>query len=941
MRDVRKLVSRTPPPGLADWAAEHFPGLDRDALLIETVWAEDWSLECVLDEWAAGRKVRAIRATCSVCGESTMLWRAQDGYGTYGFVQDWDTDGPGTLCADGDETTCPICGAKVVVKTKSKLRGKGYFVAAEQMVMSASVVGEEHLLALTCWAAERRIYANARRALTFIPAEAYVFSPHDCAQLMGWRNAYSGTAGYFIQYDRAWRQPQDWRDRWGEERLIFSVTDNLSQSIVGMKNSLTSFRGDITQLQKNLDTLTNTKFQLKNFDLKDARQELERARKAFEDLGEAATDADREAARADFQQANQHYENVRQQLDLVSKQARQTEKDMLNATSAISKADNRATKSTGGTGSILTALGVAGLGQMAGDTVMDVANTLIGSAFGQEIGGLVSSGLSGAVQGAALGAALGTVVPGIGNVVGTAVGAAAGGALGLLQGGNQAFEARDDYFKSYVQQQYDAVTQAQAEALSSGSGVAAQREMDAIAFNQLLGAGIGDQYLSDLRVLAASTPMEYSDLTSMSRALATGFGDNPEQMLELMQAIGDAGSAVGVDASGMTEMARALSRMQSSGKATLEYLQIFQDRGVDVIGMLSDGLGKTQGEIYEMISKGKIQGVEAVKIIQSAMEEMYDGAMEKQSQTFSGLSSTLEDARTELDNAMGEGYNDTRKQGLQEEIDYLSGQTGEKMQEAYRMMGEWQASLENQKDELVRDAMSAVMENYIPETYLSSENRGRLEELADEYQAALQDYESGSQEAGAEMGRILAEAQVIAANEYNASEGAQLAAQSAQSLAENIRDDSAVNSSYWDAGYALAEQFSTGIAAGIRSRGSKEAAGAATAVADRLAAGLYTPSIGTTRTTGTSTPTIGGIEITPWPGHAAGLGRVPYNNYAALLHEGERVLTASQAREQDTAWAPISINIAGSWQVRQDSDIDAIAEALADKIGLAIQGGVR
>ena len=716
--------------------------------------------------------------------------------------------------------------------------------------------------------------------------------------------------------------------------IAFSVTDNLSQSIVGMKNSLTSFRGDVSQLQKNLDTLTNTKFQLKNFDLKDARQELERARQAFEELGEAATDADREAAKADFQQANQHYENVRQQLDLVSKQARQTEKDMLNATSAISKADNRAAKVSGSVGEISKASLVAsGLMGMAGELAMDVGNTIISSAVGQEIGGIVSSGLSGALSGAAVGTLAGPV--------GTAVGAAVGGALGLLQGGNQAFEARDDYFKSYVQQQYDAVTQAQAEALSSGSGVAAQREMDAIAFNQLLGAGIGDQYLSDLRVLAASTPMEYSDLTSMSRALATGFGDNPEQMLELMQAIGDAGSAVGVDASGMTEMARALSRMQSSGKATLEYLQIFQDRGVDVIGMLSDGLGKTQGQIYEMISKGEINGVKAVEIIQAAMEEMYDGAMEKQSQTFSGLSSTLEDARSELDNAMGEGYNDTRKQGLQEEIDYLSGQAGEKMQEAYRMMGEWQASLENQRETLVRDAMGAVMENYIPESYLSSENRGRLEELADEYQAALQDYESGSQEAGAEMGRILAEAQVIAANEYNASEGAQLAAQSAQSLAENIRDDSAVNSSYWDAGYALAEQFSTGIAAGIRSRGSKEAAGAATAVADGLAAGLYTPSIGTTRTTGTSTPTIGGIEITPWPGHAAGLGRVPYNNYAALLHEGERVLTASQAREQDTARAPISINVEGSWQVRQDSDIDAIAEALADKIGLAIQGGVR
>ena len=32
--------------------------------------------------------------------------------------------------------------------------------------------------------------------------------------------------------------------------------------------------------------------------------------------------------------------------------------------------------------------------------------------------------------------------------------------------------------------------------------------------------------------------------------------------------------------------------MNSSGKATLEYLNIFQDRGVDVIGMLSEAMAR-------------------------------------------------------------------------------------------------------------------------------------------------------------------------------------------------------------------------------------------------------------------------------------------------------------------------------------------------------------
>ena len=67
MKDVRKLVPRTPPEGLLEWAAERHKELDQDGLLIETEWAQDWSLEVMLDEWAENRKVRAIRATCSAC----------------------------------------------------------------------------------------------------------------------------------------------------------------------------------------------------------------------------------------------------------------------------------------------------------------------------------------------------------------------------------------------------------------------------------------------------------------------------------------------------------------------------------------------------------------------------------------------------------------------------------------------------------------------------------------------------------------------------------------------------------------------------------------------------------------------------------------------------------------------------------------------------------
>ena len=666
--------------------------------------------------------------------------------------------------------------------------------------------------------------------------------------------------------------------------IAMSVKDNLSSAIVGMKNSMTNFRSDVTALQGELDRLNATRVQMR-VDLTGAKREAQQAQKAFEELGDSATEAERQAAEADWKKAEENLENIRQQYDLVGRQVRQTTRDMEAASGAISKADNRAGSAGGGKG-ILSALGQAGLISMAGDAAGQWADALVGSAFGSNAGTMFSSGLSGAVQGAALGSLLGPA----GTVAG-AVGAVIGGGIGLITGGSQIYQERDEAFKAYVQE----ATQGQMEDLStsitSGSATAAQRELDLIAFDQLLGSGQGAKYLADLREMAASTPMEYSDLTAMSRALATGFGNDQQRMLDLMEGIGNAGSAVGVDASGMTYMAQVMSRMQSSGKVGLEDLNAFQDRGIDVIGMLSGALGKSQGDIYGMISKGAISGTQAVDIIQQGLEQ-YAGAMDKMSQTFSGLTSTLADAQTEMDNAYGEGYNETRKKGLQEEIDYLSGESGALIQEANRAMGAWQAELENSKEQYIRDAMDAVINS-------------------DEYKAAMSE---GTDEGYAEAGRMLMEAKVHGMNEYNASEGAQLMVQYEKELAAAIRDDAASNDAYWDAGYRKGQEYSKGWAAARTSQWIEDVPDENT-VAGRVRARNHYR-------------------------YAYGLDRVPYDDFPALLHEGERVLTAREAREADSKpGRSISITITGN-QFGAGVSAEEIVQRLADQIELKFAAGV-
>ena len=74
--------------------------------------------------------------------------------------------------------------------------------------------------------------------------------------------------------------------------------------------------------------------------------------------------------------------------------------------------------------------------------------------------------------------------------------------------------------------------------------------------------------------------------------------------------------------------------------------------------------------------------------------------------------------------------------------------------------------------------------------------------------------------------------------------------------------------------------------------------------------------------------------------HAYGLERVPYDNYPALLHEGERVLTAAEARSESRGSSVQIAKLADQIVVREDADIDRIASALVAKLQDAMLTGV-
>lgn len=710
--------------------------------------------------------------------------------------------------------------------------------------------------------------------------------------------------------------------------IVFSAKDNFSSSLKKMIAAQREMEAAGKTLQQRLDTLNKTKTTLVT-DFTKAKRELSDAKKALDDTAESARR---------LEDAQLSYDNIQSQLKQVTKAANETQKAIENASGAMSKSENRAGDSSGG---MLSTLGQAGAYKELGNLAAEAAGVFVQSAFGDDAATMLSSTLSGAASGAAIGTA---IAPGIG----TAIGAVVGGAAGAVSGSLEIFQKKDDAFKSVVQDKVENAWAAQNEALDSGSATAAQREMDQIAFKSLFhDEDVAKDYLNKMKDFASVTPFGYEDLSSMSRVLST-FGYTPGEMLTgeglaegdvpLLQVIGDAGAALGMGASDMNMVATGLGRIRSSGKATLEYIKLLQERGIDAIGYLAEGMDMTTAEVYEAISKSLIDGAEAAECIADYMGRDFAGASEEQAKTYSGLLSTLEDVQTNLDAAMGEGYNEIRKVGVQDQIDYAENSG---LEEDYKLIGQWKASLENEREQIQRDMLTAVKGGKISDS-VSEEALGAIMEMRKEYR------EAEAEGSGAKMGGILARAQALAEAEYQAGEGYQEFVATQQNLINAVQHDQSLKDEYWNTGYVLGQELSKGIASAQRDITfglTKEQAAileAEVAKSMEMEPNTLESTIASLNNGSELDEAAAKILYGDSPyyaaarnayapeGYAYGLSRVPYDGYPALLHEGEQVLTAQEARSRGTE--PAVQIVVNGMTVREEADIRRIAAELCDEL---------
>lgn len=685
-----------------------------------------------------------------------------------------------------------------------------------------------------------------------------------------------------------------------EVGIVMTLNDRVSSALKTISGNTKAFDKDLDELEAGFRGLTEAQEGLisKQTGLKKALEasalKVADARKEYRKLKDEASKGALDEAIEEQSRLQQELKATEAEIKLNNKAYDALSKSALEAAKGIREVEARSESaahgmkedarsindSMGGESGALSSLakGImsSGLLKELGSSLSGAAGTLLTSAIGEPMAELASQAISGAMSGAAAGAFLGA--PGM------AVGALIGGTAGLVSGGTAIYQAQDDAFKSYVQEAVEGQLEEMDSVRASGSATAGQREQDQIAFAQRFGSEeAAREYLDQVKAMAVNTNYSYDEITGYSKSLLNTY--SAEDTLGVLQQLSDATAGLNLDSSGVSMFINGLARMRTTDKATQEYLNYFSERGLDVYEALSRSTGADKSEIAGMVSKGDISGTDAAQAILDYIQEEFGGLSETLASTYDAMVDNLGDAEANLNAMMGEGYNEARKAGIQAQSDWLES---DEMADAYKAIGAWKAELENAKEQYIREAVDEAMSS---EEYKSAEATGDA----------------------AEMGRIIMQAKINGMNEYNANEGKDEVLAQELALIEGVRNDTALNDGYWDAGYTLGQEFSKGRAAGLAQTGS-----------------VFS-----------SDPYLGpGASSYRPSAHAYGLDRVPYDDYPALLHEGERVLTASEARAQDQGGAApnISITVSGN-TFGAGMDETAVAQALADQIMLQLKAG--
>lgn len=154
------------------------------------------------------------------------------------------------------------------------------------------------------------------------------------------------------------------------------------------------------------------------------------------------------------------------------------------------------------------------------------------------------------------------------------------------------------------------------------------------------------EVIDRLKKVGAETPFELPELADTTQLLMN-YGLTADEAMDKMMMLGDISQG---SADKMSRIAMAYGQMSSAGKVQLEDIKQMIEAGFNPLQEISESTGESMASLYDRISEGTLSVDEITASMQRATSEggKYYQSMQKQSQTFSGLISTLKDNAQQL-----------------------------------------------------------------------------------------------------------------------------------------------------------------------------------------------------------------------------------------------------------------------------------------------------
>ena len=157
--------------------------------------------------------------------------------------------------------------------------------------------------------------------------------------------------------------------------------------------------------------------------------------------------------------------------------------------------------------------------------------------------------------------------------------------------------------------------------------------------------------MAQMTDLAAKTPFGLQEVSEGAKRLLA-FQVPAEEVTETLRRMGDVAAGLGVP---MGQLIHVYGQVKAQGKLMTNDLYQFMNAGIPIIAELSKVVGKSETEIKDMVSAGKIGFAEVQAVIKGMTDEggLFYNLMAEQSKTLSGQLSNLEDNFAQVLNEIG------------------------------------------------------------------------------------------------------------------------------------------------------------------------------------------------------------------------------------------------------------------------------------------------